>query len=166
MGRSNWWPTPGTRANLQQADVLQRKQQLQQQSEQLRQKISGAEAGEVSELRKQLQETTSRLQRMETESQTAEQVIRAYAPSVCLLHVSVVFLDHSSRRPLRYQGITASGEPLKDSDGNPVYTLEGRAPEVRADFFGTGFIVGEGTILTNHHVVQPWWKNEIGRAHV
>lgn len=148
------------RANLQQADVLQRKQQLQQQSEQLRQKISGAEAGEVSELRKQLQETTSRLQRMETESQTAEQVIRAYAPSVCLLHVSVVFLDHSSRRPLRYQGITASGEPLKDSDGNPVYTLDGRAPEVRADFFGTGFIVGDGTILTNHHVVQPWWKDD------
>ena len=87
-------------------------------------------------------------------------MIRAYAPSVCLLHVSVVFLDHSSRRPLRYAGITGNGEPLKDSDGNPVYTLEGRAPEVRADFFGTGFIVGEGTILTNHHVVQPWWKND------
>jgi S1-C subfamily serine protease len=31
---------------------------------------------------------------------------------------------------------------------------------VRADFFGTGFLVGEGKILTNHHVVQPWWKND------
>ena len=147
-------------ADLQQSDVLQQKQQLQQQSAELRQKISGSEAGDVAELRKELQETTSRLQRIEAESQTAEQVIRSYAPSVCLLHVSVVFLDHSSRRPLRYEGITASGEPLKDSDGNPAYTLEGRAPEVRADFFGTGFIVGDGTILTNHHVVQPWWKNE------
>lgn len=46
------------------------------------------------------------------------------------------------------------------SDGNPVYTLEGRAPEVQAHFFGTGFIVGDGTILTNHHVAQPWWKND------
>lgn len=147
-------------ANSQQPDVLQQKQQLQRQSAELRQKISGAEASDVSELRKQLQETSSRLQRIESESQTAEQVIRAYAPSVCLLHVSVVFLDHASRRPLRYEGITASGEPLKDSDGNPAYTLEGRAPEVRADFFGTGFIVGDGTILTNHHVVQPWWKND------
>jgi DNA-binding response OmpR family regulator len=147
-------------ANLQPPDVLQQKQQLRQQSAELRQKISGAEASDVSELRKQLQETTSRLQRIETESQTAEQVIRSYAPSVCLLHVSVVFLDHASRRPLRYEGITANGEPLKDSDGNPAYTLEGRAPEVRADFFGTGFIVGDGTILTNHHVVQPWWKND------
>jgi DNA-binding response OmpR family regulator/S1-C subfamily serine protease len=148
------------RADLQHADVLQQKQQLQQQSEELRQKISGAQADEVASLRKQLDETTNRLQRIETESQTAEDVIRAYAPSVCLLHVSVSFVERASGRPLRYGGINPDGGPLKDSDGNPVYTLEGRAPEVRADFFGTGFIVGEGRILTNHHVVQPWWKND------
>ncbi len=148
------------RADLQRSDVLQQKEQLRQQSEELRQKISTAETGEVSSLRKQLDETTGRLQRMETESLTAEQVIRAYAPSVCLLHVSVSFIDRASARPLRYGGITPDGEPLKDSDGNPVYTLEGRAPEVRADFFGTGFIVDDGRILTNHHVVQPWWKND------
>jgi len=148
------------RADLQQGDVLQRKQQLQQQSEELRQKISGAQAEEVTSLRKQLDETTNRLQRIETESQSAEDVIRAYAPSVCLLHVSISFVDRESGRTLRYGGINPDGGPLKDSDGNPVYTLEGRAPEVRADFFGTGFIVGEGRILTNHHVVQPWWKND------
>jgi DNA-binding response OmpR family regulator len=148
------------RTDPQNADLLQQKQQLQQQSEELRQKISGAEASEVSSLRKQLDDTSSRLQRMETESQTAEEVIRAYAPSVCLIHVAVSFLDRDTRRPLRYGGITPEGEPLKDSDGNPVYTLEGRAPEVRADFFGTGFIVDDGSILTNHHVAQPWWKND------
>lgn len=148
------------RADLQKEDVLQQKQALQQQSKELRQKLAGAEGEDVAALRKQLQETTGRLQRIEAESQTAEEVIRAYAPSVCLLHVSVVFLDHASRRPLRYAGITPSGEPLKDSDGNPVYTLEGRAPAVQADYFGTGFIVADGTILTNHHVVQPWWKND------
>ena len=61
---------------------------------------------------------------------------------------------------LRYGGITPAGEPLKDGDGNIVYSLDGRAPEVRQDFFGTGFIVGDGKILTNHHVAQPWWKND------
>ena len=148
------------RADLQQSDVLIQKQQLQKQSEDLRQKISGAEPGDVSALRKQLEETTSRLQRVETESQSAEEVIRAYAPSVCLLHVSVSFVDRASGRPLRYSGINPNGEPLQDSDGNPLYTLDGRAPEVRADFFGTGFVASEGRILTNHHVVQPWWKND------
>ena len=148
------------RADLQQGDVLQQKQQLRQQSEELRQKLSSAQADDAASLRKQLDETTNRLQRIETESRTAEDVIRAYAPSVCLLHVSVSFVERASGRPLRYGGINPDGGPLKDSDGNPVYTLEGRAPEVRADFFGTGFIVGEGRILTNHHVVQPWWKND------
>lgn len=148
------------RADLERADVSQQKQALQQQSEELRQKLSSAGEGEVTSLRKQLDETTNRLKRIETESQSAEDVIRAYAPSVCLLHVSVSFVDRASRRPLRYGGINRDGEPLQDSDGNPVYTLEGRAPEVRADFFGTGFIVGEGRILTNHHVAQPWWKND------
>jgi DNA-binding response OmpR family regulator/S1-C subfamily serine protease len=148
------------RAALPQTDVLAQKQQLKQQSDELRQKISGAEPGDVSSLRQQLEETTTRLKRVETESQSAEEVIRAYAPSVCLLHVSVSFVDRSSGRALRYGGINPDGEPLHDSDGNPVYTLEGRAPEVRADFFGTGFIAGEGRILTNHHVAQPWWKND------
>jgi DNA-binding response OmpR family regulator len=148
------------RAELQQSDVQVQKQQLKQQSEELRQKISGAEPGDASSLRKQLEDTTARLKRVEAESQSAEEVIRAYAPSVCLLHVSVSFVDRASSRPLRYAGINPDGEPLHDSDGNPVYTLEGRAPEVRADFFGTGFIVSEGRILTNHHVAQPWWKND------
>jgi DNA-binding response OmpR family regulator len=148
------------RANLQKSDVLDQKQQLKQHSEELRQKISGAEPSDVSSLRKELEETTARLKRVESESQSAEDVIRSYAPSVCLLHVSVSFVDRASGRPLRYGGINPDGEPLHDSDGNPVYTLEGRAPEVRADFFGTGFIAGEGRILTNHHVAQPWWKND------
>ena len=148
------------RADLQQSDVLTQKEQLKQQSDELRQKISGADPGDVSSLRKQLEETTTRLKRVETESQSAEEVIRAYAPSVCLIHVSVSFVDRATGRSLRYGGINPDGEPLHDSDGNPVYTLEGRAPEVRADFFGTGFIVGPGRILTNHHVAQPWWKND------
>lgn len=91
--------------------------------------------------------------------QSPESVIRTYAPSVCLLHVSVGFLDKNTGRPLRYGGIGPDG-PYKDSDGNTVYTLEGRGPEVRSDFFGTGFIVGDNKILTNHHVAQPWWEND------
>lgn len=148
------------RADLQQADATMQKEQLQKQSEELKQKISSADANDVSGLRKQLEETTGRLKRVVNESDAAESVIRSYAPSVCLLHVSVAFNDKSSGRRLRYGGINPDGEPLKDSDGNPVYTLEGRGQEVRADFFGTGFLVGEGKILTNHHVAQPWWKNE------
>ncbi|MGB9467566.1 MAG: trypsin-like peptidase domain-containing protein [Candidatus Acidiferrum sp.] len=148
------------REELQQSDIAEQKLQLQKQSDDLRLRLSGADASEVSGLRKQLEETTSRLKRVETQSDAAAGVIRSNAPSVCLLHVSVSFLDQSSRRPLRYGAINPDGQPLKDSDGNVVYSLDGRAPEVREDYFGTGFIVGENQILTNHHVALPWWKNE------
>ena len=148
------------RADLQETDAALQKEQLQKQTEELRQKISSGDAGDVAGLKKQLEETTSRLKRVVSESDAAEGVIRSYAPSVCLLHVSVAFNDKASGRRLRYGGINPDGGPLKDSEGNPVYTLEGRAPEVRADFFGTGFLVADGKILTNHHVAQPWWKND------
>jgi DNA-binding response OmpR family regulator/S1-C subfamily serine protease len=148
------------RADLLETDAALQKEQLQKQTEELRQKISSGQTGDVASLKKQLEETTGRLKRVVSESDAAEGVIRSYAPSVCLLHVSVAFNDKSSGRRLRYGGINPDGGPLKDSDGNPVFTLEGRAPEVRADFFGTGFLVAEGKILTNHHVAQPWWKND------
>ncbi len=147
------------------ADMLQQKEQLQQQTAELRKKISAPDGADVTELRHQLDEATGRLTKLEDSSQEAEAVIRDYAPSVCLLHVSVAFNEKDSGRRLRYGGIDSDGSPLKDSDGNTVYTTEGRAPEVRADFFGSGFIAGEGKILTNHHVVQPWWgDNELSGA--
>ena len=147
------------------ADLVQQKEQLQQQTEALRQKISAPDGADVNELRRQLSEATGRLTKLEGSSQAVEAVIRDYAPSVCLLHVSVAFNEKTSGKRLRYGGINSDGSPLKDSDGNTVYTTEGRAPEVRADFFGSGFIAGEGKILTNHHVVQPWWENnELGDA--
>lgn len=141
------------------ADVLQQKEQLQQQADALRQKLA-SNGGDVNELRRQLDEATGRLSKLETTAQSAEAVIHNYAPSVCLLHISVAFNEKTSGRRLRYGGINADGEPLKDSESKTVYTTEGKAPEVRADFFGTGFIAGEGKILTNHHVVQPWWQND------
>jgi DNA-binding response OmpR family regulator len=142
------------------ADLLQQKEQLQLQTDELRKKISAPDGEDVTQLRHQLADATERLSKLEGSSQAAEVVIRDYAPSVCLLHVSVAFNEKDSGRRLRYGGINADGTPLKDSDGNTVYTTEGKAPEVRADFFGSGFIVADGKILTNHHVVQPWWMND------
>lgn len=142
------------------ADLLQQKETLQQQADTLRQKMAQTNGSDVTELRRQLDEANGRLSKIEGDAQAAEGVIRSSAPSVCLLHVSVAFNEKDSGRRLRYGGIDSDGTPLKDSDGNPIYTTEGRGPEVRADFFGTGFIVSEGKILTNHHVVQPWWQND------
>jgi len=142
------------------ADLIQQREQLQQQTEALRQRISATAGGDASDLRHQLEEATDRLNKLEGNAQAAETVIRNYASSVCLIHVSVAFNEKASGKRMRYGGIGSDGSPLKDSNGQTVYTTEGRAPEFRIDFFGSGFIAGDGRIVTNHHVVQPWWEND------
>jgi len=94
-------------------------------------------------------------------SGSAAAIISEDVKSVCLLHVSVAFRNMQTGQRLRYAGLNQQGEPLQDSDGNPVLTLSGNGPEVKLDVFGTGFPVSaEGEILTNHHVAEPWWKND------
>jgi len=92
---------------------------------------------------------------------SASAIISEDVKSVCLLHVSVAFRNLQTGQRLRYAGLNPQGEPLQDSEGNPVLTLSGNGPEVKLDVFGTGFPVNaDGQIITNHHVAEPWWKND------
>jgi len=102
------------------------------------------------------------LKRMDGEARIAQSIIRSAAPSVCLLHVVVAFRDHFSGRRLRW-AVENPEEQAQQPQEKAKVGLDGPGPEVRLDFFGTGFLVGrEGQnsrILTNHHVVEPWWQN-------
>ncbi|HEX9761084.1 MAG TPA: trypsin-like peptidase domain-containing protein [Candidatus Acidoferrales bacterium] len=136
------------------------RQALEQEREGLRERMANAESGEVADLRRQLNQTNSRLRRVESEGRVAQNIIRTYSSSVALLHVSVAFRHLPSGRRLRYAGINPQGDPIQDSAGNPIFDLDGRGPEVRADFFGTGFLASaDGRILSNRHVLEPWYKN-------
>jgi DNA-binding response OmpR family regulator/S1-C subfamily serine protease len=136
------------------------KDELKKQADDLKTKIAEAESGEVASLQKQLEETNARLKRIEKESSTAPGMISVDVQSVCLLHVAVAF-RHSSGKRLRYGGINSKGEPIQDSEGNPILTLEGTGPEVKFDVFGTAFLAASnGRVVTNRHVAEPWWKND------
>jgi DNA-binding response OmpR family regulator/S1-C subfamily serine protease len=137
----------------------EQKQEFDKHSKELRGKAA-EDSGDLAALRQQLAETTNRLRRIEEESRVAEGIIRSYAQSICLLHVVLTFRDKISGQRLRYAGINPQGEPLQDSEGNPIFSLSGPGPEVTAHFFGTGFIAAaDARILTNRHVVEPWWKS-------
>ncbi len=143
------------------AATPEQKQEFEKHSKEFLGKAAG-DSGDVTALRQQLAETTGRLRRIEEESRVAQGIIRSYAASVCLLHVVVAFRDKNSSQPLRYVGLNPQGEPLQDNEGNPIFTLSGSGPEVTAHFFGTGFIVAaDGRILTNRHMVEPWWKSDV-----
>ncbi len=142
---------------------LATKDDLKKKAEDLKSRIATADpsTNDLSALRSQLAETNARLQRVEQERGSAETLIPADVQSVCLLHVSVAFRNQQSGQRLRYAGLNPQGEPIQDSSGNPIITLDGHGPEVKMDVFGTGFLAGpDGRVITNRHVAEPWWKND------
>ena len=137
------------------------KDELQKQAADLKSKMASAPSEDLTTLQKQLEDTNARLARIEKDGQGAQTLIPADVQSVCLLHVAVAFRDKNNGQRLRYAGLNQQGEPLQDSDGNPILTLEGHGPEVKLDVFGTGFVAGpNGRLVTNRHVAEPWWKDD------
>jgi len=140
--------------------VPARGEDLKKQGEDIKAKMAAADPATISTLQKQLADTNARLKKVEQEDSAAQGIIQSDAQSVCLLHVSVAFRHQQSGRRLRFAGLNSNDEPLQDSQGHPIFTLDGNGPEVKFDVFGTGFIVGpNGLVVTNRHVAEPWWKN-------
>jgi S1-C subfamily serine protease/DNA-binding NarL/FixJ family response regulator len=132
---------------------------LKAQSEDLRKRVAGG-GSDADSLKRQLADTQNRLKLLESEGKIAESVVHDYGPSVCLLHVVVEFLDKQSGRPIQ-MAVDAAGKPLVDDKGMVQLDAGGAGPHLQIDVFGTGFLVKrEGKIITNHHVVEPWWKDE------
>jgi DNA-binding response OmpR family regulator/S1-C subfamily serine protease len=137
------------------------KDELQKQAQDLKGKMAKAGSDEGATLQKQLDDTNARLMRIEQEGDSAQKLIRDDVQSVCLLHIAVAFRNQQNGQRLRYAGMNQKGEPLQDSDGNPILTVGGSGPDVKVDIFGTGFPVGDsGRIVTNRHVAEPWWNND------
>ena len=133
---------------------------LKAQSEDLRKRVTASDGEEAVALKQQLQDTQNRLSQLEKEGRVAETIVQKYGPSVCLLHIVVGFVDKESGQPLQV-AVDANGKPLVDEKGMAQLDVGGRGPRLQIDAFGTGFLVKpDGTILTNHHVVEPWWHED------
>ena len=135
------------------------RESLKAQSEDLHKRVARG-GSDAESLKSQLADTQNRLKLLESEGKIAESVVQDYGPSVCLLHVVVEFLDKQSGRPIQV-AVDATGKPLVDDKGMAQLDSGGTGPHLQIDVFGTGFVVKrEGKIITNHHVVEPWWKDE------
>ena len=133
---------------------------LRSNSSDLRNQISSSSGAILADLDSRLKETDSRIGKLENESRVAQQIVRDYSNSVCLIYSVIGFYDKKSGAQLRFAGVDANGDPLLDDSGNPIITTEGTGRAVHAHVFGTGFLVdAAGHILTNHHVLEPSWHN-------
>jgi S1-C subfamily serine protease/DNA-binding response OmpR family regulator len=132
---------------------------LRARSEDLRKKLAVPDGADADSLRQQLLDTQNRLSALEKEGKYAETIVDKYGRSVCLLHITVQFLDKQSGKPLR-KVVDAMGKTQVDQNGMAQLDVGANGPPVLIHSFGTGFLAGSaGTIVTNHHVVEPWWND-------
>jgi len=85
-----------------------------------------------------------------------------YGAGVCLISGSYIFVEAGTGRPLRFPETQTNetGETIQSGTEQPTLTPEGKGAIAEYPFIGTGFNVGNGFILTNRHVVQPWLADE------
>ncbi len=96
-----------------------------------------------------------------------------YGNGICLIVGVYDLVDKKTGKPLRYpdpQSFQASpfepSEQLSEDAATAppaqmTLTTEGNGSTVEYDFIGTGFHVGNGYIVTNRHVVQPWEEDDL-----
>jgi len=89
-----------------------------------------------------------------------------YGGGVCLVSGSFIFVEQGTGRPLRYPEAQTneSGENIQNGNQSATLTPEGNGAVAEFEFVGTGFHVGDGFVLTNRHVTQPWLADERARS--
>ena len=81
-----------------------------------------------------------------------------YGSGVCLIAGSYYFVEAGTGRPLRYAEAQTndSGAAVQSGSAPEALTPEGNAAIAEYEFVGSGFHIGQGYVLTNRHIAQPW----------
>ena len=85
-----------------------------------------------------------------------------FGSGVCLIAGSFYFVEAGTGRPLRYPEaqMNESGQVVQSSGEPTTLTPEGRAAIAEYEFVCTGFYVGDGFVMTNRHIAQPWLADD------
>jgi len=149
-------------------ELQKNRQQAEQQNEfvrQLQEKVAQTnnQIGELDKSNKDIIRTVSLAQNLRVQ----------YGSGVCLIVGVYDLVDRKNGRVLRYPDPQSFQPdpyepipPVSDEDFTPPpaklgLTTEGTGTPVEYDFIGTGFHVGNGYIITNRHVVQPWEEDDL-----
>src|SRR6267378_3460679 len=89
-----------------------------------------------------------------------------FGAGVCLIAGSFYFVEASTGRPLRYPEAQTneSGGAVQTGGEQTTLTPDGKAAIAEFEFVGTGFYVGDGFVVTNRHIAQPWLADDRARS--
>jgi serine protease Do len=83
-----------------------------------------------------------------------------YGSGVCLIAGSYYFVESGTGRPLRFAEAQNDGGSNVQSGAPEALTPEGNAAIAEYEFVGTGFHAGQGFVITNRHIAQPWMADD------
>ncbi|HEX9544543.1 MAG TPA: serine protease, partial [Pyrinomonadaceae bacterium] len=89
-----------------------------------------------------------------------------FGGGVCLIAGSFYFVEAGTGRPLRYPETQTneSGGAVQTGGEPTTLTPDGKAAIAEFEFVGTGFYVGDGFVVTNRHIAQPWLADDRARS--
>jgi len=118
--------------------------------------------GEVSKTNDQLSNIDESTRQLQNSLSLAVKLRSDYGSGVCLIAGSFYFVESGTGRPLRYAEaqLNESGGTVQSSGAPEALTPEGNAAIAEYEFVGTGFHVGQGFVMTNRHIAQPWIADE------
>lgn len=89
-----------------------------------------------------------------------------FGSGVCLIAGSFYFVEAGTGRPLRYPEaqMNEGGNAVQNSGEPTTLTPEGKAAIAEYEFVGTGFYTGDGFVITNRHIAQPWRADDRARS--
>ncbi len=85
-----------------------------------------------------------------------------FSSGVCLIAGTYYFVEARTGRPLRYpeSQMNESGAPVQSGGEPSSLTPDGNAAVAEFQFSGSGFYVGDGFVITNRHIAQPWLADD------
>jgi S1-C subfamily serine protease len=121
-----------------------------------------AQQNELVKANKQLEEVIKSNNQIIKTISLGEVLRVNYGGGICLISGSYIFVEAGTGRPLRFPETQTNetGGTIQSGTEQPGLTPEGHGTIAEYSFIGTGFNVGNGFVLTNRHVVQPWLADE------
>jgi len=113
---------------------------------------------QVSKTNEQISDIDQSNRQIQASLSLAVKLRSEYGSGVCLIAGSYYFVEAGTGRPLRYAEAQTNdnGAAIQNGSAPEALTPEGNAAIAEYEFVGSGFHVGQGYVLTNRHIAQPW----------